>query len=108
MNFKLYIQLISQAIICFGLTLFCFLVLLDGIADYKVWRPIIFIFQFVLLPIWLVYTHRRVFKLDLNWKKSIGIAMVVLVSDILILLTGTFSFIIWLDLADGKTEILLP
>jgi hypothetical protein len=108
MSYKLYIQLISQVIICFGLTLFCFLILLDGIADYKIWRPIIFTLQFILLPIWLVYTHIKVFKTDLNWKKSIGVAMFVLISDILVLLTGTFSLLVWLDLADGKTQILLP
>lgn len=108
MSLKFYINLFAQVVLCFGLTLFCFLILLDGIADYRTWRPIIFVLQFVLLPIWLIITHRQAFLSKLNWRKSVGTVLAILSSDLIILLMGAFSFVIWLDLSDGKTEILLP
>lgn len=108
MGNRFYIQIFGQVVICFALSLFCFLILLDGIVDYRTWRPIIFILQFLLLPIWLFLTHRKAFRVKENWSNSFVVIISILISDLLILLMGIFSFLIWLDLADGKTDTLLP
>jgi len=81
---------------------------LDGIADYKILRPILFVLQFALLPTWIVFTHYQFFKLKNEWKRPFGMIIFVMLSDLIILLAGIFSFLVWMDLADGKTSFLLP